>query len=57
MSTTDETGDVPDSFDPTQPDVPTLAVDPDPLPEGYEGQDTGLDDELLGDEGPGGRRR
>ncbi len=26
--------DVPDSYDPKQPDLPTKAVDPDPLPDG-----------------------
>lgn len=37
--------DLPDSFDPRQPDLPTMAVDPDPLPEGYEGQDTTAQDD------------
>ena len=31
---------LPDSFDPKQPDLPTLAVDPDPHPRPEEGQDT-----------------
>jgi len=30
--------DLPDSFDPKQPDLPSLAVDPEPLPESHEGQ-------------------
>ncbi len=34
---TDRT-DIPDSFDPRQPDLPTLAVDPDPVPESHEGE-------------------
>ena len=29
---------IPDSFDPQQPDLPTLAVDPDPLPDSHEGE-------------------
>jgi len=29
---------LPDSFDPTQPDLPTLGVDPDPVPDGHEGE-------------------
>lgn len=33
---------LPDSFDPRQPDLPTLAVDPDPVPDAHEGQDTRL---------------
>ena len=31
---------VPDSFDPAQPDLPTQAVDPDPLPDDHDGEDT-----------------
>ncbi|WP_199421946.1 chromosome partitioning protein [Actinotalea solisilvae] len=34
--------DVPDSFDPEQPDLPTLAVDPDPSTS-HDGQDTGYE--------------
>ena len=33
-----DTERVPDSFDPTQPDLPTLAVDPDPDEVTAEGQ-------------------
>jgi hypothetical protein len=33
---------VPDSFDPKQPDLPTLAVDPNPLPDSG-GEDASLD--------------
>lgn len=44
MSSTDDTTDVPDSFDERQPDLPTLAVDPDPLPDGHDGQDTGFEE-------------
>ncbi|AEE46233.1 hypothetical protein [Cellulomonas fimi] len=29
---------IPDSFDPQQPDVPSLGVDPDPVPEGHQGE-------------------
>ena len=29
---------LPDSFDPTQPDLPTWAVDPNPIPEEHEGE-------------------
>ena len=32
------TENLPDSFDPKQPDLPTLAVDPEPLPPSHEGQ-------------------
>ena len=32
------TENLPESFDPKQPDLPTLAVDPEPLPEGRDGQ-------------------
>lgn len=28
---------VPDSFDPEQPDLPSLGVDPDPVPDEHEG--------------------
>lgn len=31
---------LPDSYDPEQPDLPTKAVDPDPHPDPDEGQDT-----------------
>lgn len=34
---------LPDSFDPKQPDLPTLAVDPAPIPDHHDGQDAGLD--------------
>ena len=37
------TENLPTSFDPKQPDLPTLAVDPDPVPDSHEGQDTSLD--------------
>ena len=30
--------DLPDSFDPKQPDLPTLSVDPDPVPDSHEGE-------------------
>lgn len=30
--------DLPDSFDPRQPDVPSLGVDPDPVPDDDEGE-------------------
>jgi hypothetical protein len=30
--------DLPDSFDPQQPDLPTLGVDPDPVPDDHEGE-------------------
>ncbi|GEL44978.1 hypothetical protein CHO01_00940 [Cellulomonas hominis] len=30
--------DLPDSFDPQQPDVPSLAVDPDPVPDEHHGE-------------------
>lgn len=30
--------DIPDSFDPKQPDLPTLDVDPDPLPDDHDGE-------------------
>jgi hypothetical protein len=51
--TENPTADVPESFDPKQPDLPTLAVDPNPIPdsqpegtrldpvEGAPGADTG----------------
>lgn len=29
---------LPDGFDPQQPDLPTLGADPDPLPPGHESQ-------------------
>lgn len=29
---------LPDSFDPQQPDLPSLGVDPDPVPEGHDGE-------------------
>lgn len=29
---------LPDSFDPKQPDLPSLGADPDPLPPGHESQ-------------------
>ena len=32
------TENLPESFDPQQPDLPTLAVDPEPLPESHQGQ-------------------
>jgi hypothetical protein len=32
------TENLPDSFDPKQPDLPTLAADPDPLPDTHDGQ-------------------
>jgi len=32
------TENLPDSFDPQQPDVPTWAVDPHPIPDDHEGQ-------------------
>jgi hypothetical protein len=32
------TEDIPDSFDPKQPDLPTLAVDPDPETSSPDGQ-------------------
>ncbi len=35
---TENTANIPDSFDPKQPDLPTLAVDPEPLPDSHEGQ-------------------
>jgi hypothetical protein len=45
--------DVPDSFDPQQPDLPTLGVDPDPLPDDHEGEaptrDEQRDDDPAGD--------
>ncbi len=31
-NTRNDSGDLPDSFDPAQPDLPTKAVDPDPHP-------------------------
>ena len=31
---------MPESFDPEQPDLPTMAVDPDPHPAPDEGEDT-----------------
>jgi len=34
------TENLPDSFDPKQPDLPTLAVDPDPLPDSHPAEDT-----------------
>jgi hypothetical protein len=34
---------LPDSFDPQQPDLPSLGVDPDPVPDTHDGQDIGLD--------------
>ena len=37
------TENLPDSFDPRQPDLPTLAVDPAPLPESHDGQGADLD--------------
>jgi hypothetical protein len=42
--------DLPDSFDPKQPDLPTLAVDPEPLPESHEGQAPVLEPELPEDQ-------
>ncbi|GAA2724339.1 chromosome partitioning protein [Cellulomonas aerilata] len=36
------TENLPESFDPQQPDLPTLGVDPDPIPESH-GEDTSLD--------------
>lgn len=32
------TENLPDSFDPQQPDLPTLGVDPDPLPDDHDGE-------------------
>jgi hypothetical protein len=43
--------DLPDSFDPQQPDLPTLGVDPDPVPDDHEGEAPtrgALDDEPTG---------
>lgn len=36
--------DLPDSFDPKQPDLPTKAVDPDPIPDTHEGQATSTEE-------------
>lgn len=47
-------GDLPDSFDPQQPDLPSLGADPDPVPEGHEGEAPTL--EPL-DDGDGDDRR
>ena len=38
---------LPDSFDPQQPDLPTLAVDPDPHPEPEKGQGTRISPEDI----------
>ena len=34
------TENLPDSFDPQQPDLPTKAVDPAPMPPDHDGEDT-----------------
>ncbi|NMR21561.1 chromosome partitioning protein [Cellulomonas fimi] len=46
---------LPDSFDPQQPDLPSMAVDPDPIPDTHEGQapTTEGDDPAEGEGVPG----
>lgn len=45
---------LPESFDQRQPDLPTLAVDPDPLPESHSGQaPTTQTDDSSGEGVPG----
>ena len=40
---------LPDSFDPDQPDVPSLGVDPDPLPDDHPPQAATTEDPEDGD--------
>ena len=45
---------LPESFDKRQPDLPSLAVDPEPLPESHEGQAPTTDtDDAAGEGVPG----
>ncbi len=46
--------ELPASFDPQQPDLPSLGVDPDPVPDGHEGEAPTL--EPLDDGDDDGRR-
>jgi hypothetical protein len=46
------TENMPTSFDPKQPDLPTLAVDPDPIPDS-DAEDTSLDPVEGSDAGAG----
>ena len=45
------TENLPESFDPKQPDLPTLAVDTEPLPPAHEGQAPTTQDDDSDDEG------
>ncbi|WP_298457350.1 chromosome partitioning protein [uncultured Cellulomonas sp.] len=50
------TENLPESFDPRQPDLPTWAVDPNPIPDDHEGEaptTEPLGDETTSGEGSG----
>ncbi|WP_454048462.1 chromosome partitioning protein [Cellulomonas sp. Marseille-Q8402] len=46
------TEELPDSFDPQQPDLPSLGVDPDPLPDDHDGEAPTRDE--APEDGPAG---